>query len=81
MPKSTERTYNPNTRRIDTRTVGQDENLLAKGEAQDASGLGSKVKSDAFVPPRMEPNESSSAYSERVRKAREAHNQRRAMSR
>lgn len=45
---------------------------------QDTKGLGSKAK-DAFVPPKMNPNEDSAAYSERVRKAREAHNQKKAM--
>lgn len=78
MPKKTER-YRDSMGNLQTRVVGQDEKLLDKGAAQDASGLGSKVKSDAFTPPKMEPNEPSASYSERVRKAREAYNQKRAM--
>ena len=79
MPKSVER-YKDSTNRTQTRVVGQDENALVKGAAQDASGLGSRVKSSGFVPPKMEPNEDSSKYSARVAKAREAWNQKKAMS-
>ena len=79
MPKGTDY-YADSSGRLTSRVVGQDEEALVKGKAQDASGLGSKVKSSAFVPPRMEPNEDSAKYSARVAKAREAWNQRRAMA-
>ena len=41
--------------------------------------LGSLAKA-SFTPPKMETNENSAAYAERVRKAREAWTQRQAMS-
>ncbi len=56
-----------------------DEDTLAAGEAKKTFSA-SKVKADVFVPPKMESGESSSAYGERVRKARLAFDQKRAMS-
>jgi hypothetical protein len=80
MPKSTEQVWDAQQRRyVGTRETGTDENVTSKARLQSASGLGSVVKSDAFVPPKMEPNEDSAKYSARVARAREAHNQRRAM--
>ena len=78
MPKQIEYFTNERGQR-EGRVVGQDEDLVAKAKAQDASGLGSKVKSDAFVPPKMEPVEDSAAYSARVARARAVHNQKKAM--
>lgn len=49
-----------------------------KAKMQDAHGLGSLQKT-GFTPPRMNPGEDSAAYSERVRKAREAYTQSQAM--
>ena len=78
MPKAVEYFRNEKGQ-TETRVVGQDEDLVTKGRAQDASGLGSRVKSDAFVPPKMEAGEDSAAYSARVARARAAHNQKKAM--
>lgn len=69
MPKSTEDLYRDG-QRVGSREVGQDEDALVKGKAQDAKGLGSKVKGTAFTPPRMNPGEGASAYSARVAAAR-----------
>ncbi len=80
MPKSTEQYWNRALNRYESREVGTDDDIVAKAKAQDASGLGSRVKSSPFVPPKMDPNEDSFKYSERVRKAREAWSQRKAMS-
>lgn len=75
MPKVTEHYYNPTTKRNETRIVGQDDDVLARGAAQDASGLGSKVKPAAqesgFKAPPMIQGESPAAYLARRNKARE----------
>lgn len=78
MPKAKEYYVN-SSGQMESRDVGRDEDALVKGKAQDARGLASKVKSDAFVPPKMEPGEDSASYSRRVASARAAHNQRKAM--
>jgi hypothetical protein len=80
MPKSTEQYYNRALNRYETREVGTDDDIVSKAKSQDASGLGGRVKASPFVPPKMEPNEDSSKYSSRVAKAREAWNQRKAMT-
>lgn len=70
MPKETKREYDAANREYYGREVGQDEDALVKGKAQDASGLGSKVTGTAFKPPKMNAGESSSAYAARVASAR-----------
>lgn len=73
MPKSTERTWDPQQRKYIERTVGRDEDVVDKAKAQDASRLGSRVKpigAGVFVPPKMNPGEDSSSYSARVAAAR-----------
>lgn len=65
MPKETKREYDSANREEYNREVGQDENLLVKGRTQNAAGLGSVVKA---VRPLRKPNETSSAYNDRVAK-------------
>lgn len=79
MPKGTEDLYDANGRNIGRRETGQDEDRITAARAQNTSGLASKVKPDAFVPPKMEPNEDSSRYSARVAAARAAWTQKKAM--
>ena len=72
MPKKIEYFRNEKGQ-TESREVGQDENALLKGKAQDASGLGSRVSGSAFKPPKMEQGESSSSYAARVASARREH--------
>lgn len=78
MAKKTEQYYDGQGR-LQTREIGTDDDLQAKAKSQDTRGLATKVKADPFVPPRMEPNEDSAAYSARVARARDAHRQSQAM--
>jgi hypothetical protein len=56
-----------------TKTGADVANAEATSRLSSTAGAGLGKKGSGFVPPKMLPNEDSSAYSERVRKARAAH--------